>query len=212
MLKLVVFASGRGSNAKNIFELAKQNPDLVSITALISNSSTAGVLKIADHFEIPKFIIPVTRHATRRETRLKHESKIHSCLSRLEWDYICLAGYMRIFTEDFVTQYPHPKWPTSKIINIHPSLLPSFKGNSGYEDAYNYGVTVAGVSTHFVSTEVDAGPIIYQRYFKRMADDTLETFKHRGLIEEHICYRKSLLALANKTHTVHSNPFHIFLK
>ena len=211
MLRLVVFASGRGSNAKAIFELAEENPELIKIEALITNKPNAGVLEHAAHFDIPTHVVPVSRQATREATRLHHEAQIHAILGEYAWDYICLAGYMRILTEDFVLRYPHPSWPCSKIINIHPALLPAFKGANGYEDAYNYGVTVAGITVHFVSPEVDSGPIIHQRYFKRKAADSLADFKARGLVEEHLGYRRTILALSTDSVIVKQDPFHLFL-
>ena len=211
MLRLVVFASGRGSNAKTIFELAEDNPELISVEALITNNPNAGALEHAAHFDVPAHVVPVVRQATRAATRLQQEAHIHEILNGYAWDYICLAGYMRILTGDFVSRYPHASWPCSRIINIHPALLPAFKGANGYEDAFNYGVTVAGITLHFVDAEVDAGPIIHQRYFKRKAADTLDDFKVRGLAEEHLGYRRTLLALATDSVIVKRDPFQLFL-
>ena len=118
---------------------------------------------------------------------------------------------MRVFTSDFVTRYPHNKWPVSKIINIHPALLPSFPGTSGYADAYAYGVRHSGVTTHFVDDGVDTGTIIHQRVFPRNAEDSYEDFCARGLREEHCCYRETLLALAHNQFVTTSDPFHLFL-
>lgn len=211
MLKVIVFASGRGSNAKAIFEFAKENTELISISALITNNPNAGVLKHAQDFGIPSHVIPVIRQNTRQATRIHHENRLHAVLEKLNFDYICLAGYMRILTEDFIQRYPHPHWPCSSIINIHPALLPAFKGAHGYEDAFKYGVRIAGVTTHFVSAEVDSGTIIHQRYFQRNATDSLDTFKTRGLVEEHQCYRQTLQALATDTLVVKLEPFQLFL-
>lgn len=211
MLNIVVFASGRGSNAKAIFELCEENPELISICALITNNANAGVIEHAEHFGIPTHVVPVIRRSTRKETRANHEHRITAVLESLNFNYICLAGYMRILTEEFINAYPHPNWPCSSIINIHPALLPSFKGTHGYEDAFDHGVRVAGVTTHFVSAEVDSGPIINQRYFKRYAADTLTDFKTRGLSEEHRCYRQTLMALATDTLIVNHQPFQLFM-
>ncbi|MGC6509416.1 MAG: phosphoribosylglycinamide formyltransferase [Myxococcota bacterium] len=211
MLKLVVLASGRGSNAKAIFELAEENPELLAVEALITNNPNAGVLEHAAHYEIPAHVIPVVRQSSREATRHYHETQIQTVLDAISFDYICLAGYMRILTGQFVQQHPHPVWPCSKIINIHPALLPAFKGANGYEDAFEYGVTVAGITIHFVSPEVDSGPIIHQRYFKRKATDSLDEFKARGLVEEHLGYRRTLLALATDTVIAKQNPFQLFL-
>ena len=209
-MKVVVFASGTGTNARNIFALAQKYPELIEVCALISNKRDAGVLSIAKEFEIESHVVPLERKDSKLATRIHHEGKICEILDGLEFDYICLAGYMRIFTKDFVQRFPHPEWPVSKIINIHPALLPSFKGHSGYEDAFAYGVKISGVTTHFVNEEVDGGSIIHQRSFERYYDDTLQTFKKRGLEEEYVCYRQTLLSLATENiHISSTEPFRL---
>ena len=209
-MKVVVFASGTGSNARNIFALAQKHPELIEVCALISNKSDAGALAIAKEFEIESYVVPLERKESKLLTRVHHEERICEILDEIDFDYICLAGYMRIFTKDFVQKYPHPEWPVSKIINIHPALLPSFKGHSGYEDAFDYGVKISGVTTHFVNEEVDGGSIIHQRSFERYHDDTLQKFKKRGLEEEYVCYRQTLLALATKDiHISSTVPFRL---
>lgn len=210
-MNLVVFASGTGTNAKNIFERAVQNPDFLNVKALICNRKQAGVLEFAKEYNIPSFVIPVIRKENRLQTRFAHEKRISDVLNSLDFDYICLAGYMRIFTQSFIDRYPHPSWPVSKIINIHPSLLPSFKGHSGYEDAFEYGVKIAGVTTHFVNEDVDGGMILHQRQFPRFHDDSLEDFKTRGLEQEYLCYQETLLALAKQEYHAQKNPFRLFL-
>ena len=197
-MNVVVFASGTGTNARNIFELAQKYPEHICVQALICNKAQAGVLHVAKSFDIPTHIVVVEKQETPQKTRQKHEQRISAILDTLHFDYICLAGYMRIFSAEFVQRYPHPEWPVSKIINIHPSLLPSFKGNSGYNDAFEYGVKISGVTTHFVNEEVDGGIILHQRIFERREDDTLQTFMDRGLEQEYICYRQTLLALAKQ--------------
>ena len=209
-MKVVVFASGTGTNARNIFALAQKYPDLIEVCALISNKRDAGVLSIAKEFGIESYVVPLERKESKVATRIHHEERICEILDGLQFDYICLAGYMRIFTKDFVQKFPHPEWPVSKIINIHPALLPSFKGHSGYEDAFAYGVKISGVTTHFVNEEVDGGSIIHQRSFERYYDDTIQTFKKRGLEEEYVCYRQTLLALATENiHISSTEPFRL---
>ena len=210
-MNIVVFASGTGTNAKNIFELAKEHPELLSVKALICNRKQAGVLDVAQEYCIPAFVCPVVRTGDRLQTRLAHEQRIAETLDRIDFDYICLAGYMRIFTGSFITRYPHPVWPVSKIINIHPALLPAFKGASGYDDAYKYGVKISGVTTHFVNEEVDAGLILHQRSFPRKTGDSLDVFKKRGLTQEYICYQETLLALAQETYQLQESPFQLEL-
>ena len=118
---------------------------------------------------------------------------------------------MRVFTPEFVSRYRHEKWPVSKIINIHPALLPSFPGTKGYEDAFTYGVRFSGVTTHFVDEGVDTGTIIHQRMIKRKTHDTLAEFSARGLQQEYLCYRETLYGLATNHVSISFDPFHIFL-
>lgn len=212
MLRVVVFASGRGSNARNIFDLAAQNPQKISVVALITNRKKAGVLSHAKDFNIPSFFVPVRKTIPKQERRKRHEDEVESILKTLSFDYICLAGYMRVFTKDFVACHRHAQWPVSNIINIHPSLLPSFPGTSGYEDAFRYGVKISGATLHFVDAGVDTGPILHQRVVVRTCDDTLTQFQERGLAEEHRAYRELLLALADERYIVHHSPFSFFLQ
>ena len=212
MVRVVVFASGRGSNARNIFALAQQYPDKVSVVALVSNRKKAGVLEYANEFGIPSFVVPVRLSVPKNERRQHHEKEIAAVLDGLSFDYICLAGYMRVFSAPFVARHSHPIWPVSKIINIHPSLLPSFPGTSGYEDAFQYGVRYSGVTLHFVDAGVDTGPIIHQRLVERKSSDSFAQFQNRGLQEEYRAYKELLLALAEERYEVQLSPFSLFLQ
>ena len=212
MLRVVVFASGRGSNARNIFALAQKHPDKISVVALVSNRKKAGVLEYAKEFDIPSFVVPVRLAVPKKERRQRHEEEIAAVLDGLSFDYICLAGYMRVFTQQFVARYSHPTWPVSKIINIHPSLLPSFPGTSGYEDAFRYGVKYSGVTLHFVDAGVDTGAIIHQRIVARQSSDSFTQFQNRGLQEEYQAYKEMLLALAEERYVVQHSPFSLFLQ
>ena len=118
---------------------------------------------------------------------------------------------MRVFTANFIDQYKHATWPVSRIINIHPSLLPSFPGTNAYREAFSYGVRFSGVTTHFVDEGVDSGVILNQRIFERKKQDTLDQFQNRGLQEEYLCYRETLLALATGRVSYSKNPFQIFI-
>ena len=212
MLRVVVFASGRGSNARTIFALSQKHPDKISVVALITNRPTAGVLVHANSYGIPSFVVPINRSIPKEQRRSRHEEDIEAVLAQFTFDYICLAGYMRIFTPDFIARHQHPLWPVSNIINIHPSLLPSFPGMHGYEDAFQYGVKYSGVTLHFVDAGVDTGAIIHQEIVPRKSEDSLAQFQERGLQQEHHAYQVVLLALADKRYHVCPAPFSIFLK
>lgn len=211
-MRIVVFASGRGSNARAIFNTAMESPQLLEVVAVICNNPTAEVVNISESYGIPCHVIPVYRQETLEATRLEHESRIHEVLNRYEWSYLCLAGYMRIVTSDFVNRYPHSHYGVSRILNIHPSLLPAFKGMNGYQQAFDFGVQVSGVTVHFVSEELDAGVIIAQRVFVRLVEDSLEDFCTRGLMLEHTLYSEVLLGLASlfcKGTELPSSIFHV---
>lgn len=210
-MRIVIFASGRGSNAHAIMEAARVHDSDLKVMAVISNRVDAQVLQVADQYGVPSHVVSVKRQSTAKETRLEHESRIHEVLAQYTWDYIVLAGYMRIFTPNFVAQYPHSDWPVSRIVNIHPSLLPSFKGASAYEDAFAYGVKVSGITVHFVSAGVDEGTIIAQESFERLPQDDLTTFKARGLSVEHRLYPTVLRYLSREAFTIEQAPFAIFL-
>ena len=97
MLRIVVFASGRGSNARNIFALATQHPQKISVQALVTNHAKAGVLTFAKEYNIPSFVVPIRDELPKEQRRAKHEEDIERVLKEFSYDYICLAGYMRIF-------------------------------------------------------------------------------------------------------------------
>jgi phosphoribosylglycinamide formyltransferase-1 len=188
MINIALFASGEGSNAKSILE-AIQNQELdVKVCALICNVEGAGVLEVAKLFGIPCFCIP--HKGLKRED---HEAQVIKALSEFEINYWVLAGYMRLLSPSLIQTINKDGY---KIVNIHPSLLPAFKGVNAYEQAFDYGVQVAGCTVHFVDETLDGGPIIAQASFERLPEEPLETFKARGLSLEHQFYPEVLQCLA----------------
>jgi phosphoribosylglycinamide formyltransferase-1 len=129
-------------------------------------------------------------------TRLEHEEKVRELLQTISFDYIILAGYMRILSPKFLNHFRDPRG-FFRVINIHPSLLPAFPGKCAYEDAFNYGVKISGITVHLVDEQVDHGAILAQQSFPRLPDDTLETFKARGLAVEHALYPAVLREISN---------------
>jgi phosphoribosylglycinamide formyltransferase-1 len=115
-------------------------------------------------------------------TREQHDAEIIAELSRRGVELICLAGYMRLLSREFIQAFPH------KIINIHPSLLPSFPGLDAQKQALEHHVKITGCTVHYVNEELDAGPIILQRAVEVRDDDTVETLSARILQQEHIAY------------------------
>jgi formyltetrahydrofolate-dependent phosphoribosylglycinamide formyltransferase len=195
----VLFASGRGSNVASILSAVASGELNAKVLGIICNIEGAGVLEVAAKYNVPAFVIP--HKGLDREA---HEALITEKLAELSPDYLVLAGYMRLFSSQFITaQQPANTW---RIVNIHPSLLPAFPGVNSYQQAFDYGVQVAGVTVHFVTPEMDAGPIISQLSFDRDAEDTLQVFTQKGLALEHCLYPSVLKALVYGRVNVQESP------
>ncbi len=198
-LKIALLASGRGSNVRAILDAIENGTLDAQVQCLIANVEGAPVLEIGQQAGLPTVCIP-----HKGLSREDHEARMLSELSRHEIDYVVLAGYMRLMTPSFLAPF---KTDTHyRIVNIHPSLLPAFPGTQAYDDAFHYGVKVSGVTVHFVDEAMDNGPILLQRTFERRDDDTLETFKARGLALEHQLYPEALQLLAQNVLRFHTPP------
>jgi phosphoribosylglycinamide formyltransferase 1 len=172
--RIVILISGRGSNMEAIL-----NAHLpVEIAAVISNETDAKGLVTAQGRHIPTAVVA---HRTFSE-REDFDAALAMELNRLHPDLIVLAGFMRVLTEEFVMRY------SGRMINIHPSLLPSFPGLHTHRRALQAGVRLHGCSVHFVTPGVDSGPIIAQAAVPVLADDTEDTLATRVLAEEHRLY------------------------
>lgn len=187
---LVVFASGQGTNFKALCKAIENKQLPAHINALVTNVKGAGAVQVAKTFNVKTFEVPHANH-----TRASHESEILKALAPLKIDWIILAGYMRLFTPEFIQKFWDPKIKVSRIINIHPSLLPAFPGVNAYAQALQHGVKVTGVTIHFVSNGLDDGPIIAQEALLIKDDDTEESLKARGLKLEHKLYVETLRKL-----------------
>lgn len=186
-LSVAVFISGTGSNLKAIID-ACNNPDFpVAVSVVLSNKADALGLNHARDNDIP-FIIVEHRDFKKRQD---FEKEIIQELSQYNIDLICLAGFMRVLSTYFFENWH------KEIINIHPSLLPSFKGASAIDDAFSAGVTETGCTVHYVIPEIDAGEIITQRKVKILAQDDLEALKQKIHKEEYIAYIEALETIAN---------------
>ena len=182
--RIAIFASGTGSNAKVLLEKAKYLSN-ISIITIVTDKKDAGVINIAKKMNTPHQIIE-KNHISQKE----HEKKILDYCKKLQIEWIFLAGYMRILSPDFIQQYQTNN--TSRIINIHPSLLPAYKGLNAFERAYNDQVPKSGITVHFVNEQIDAGEIIVQESFERSNTDLLEDFIRKGQKIEHKLYPKVL--------------------
>ena len=171
---IAVLISGSGTNLQSIINHIKAGKLKCNLAAVISNKQDAYGLTRAEKAGIPAYFI---NHKGLK--RKEHEKRIVKILEKHKVDLVVLAGYMRILTPYFVRKYK------GKLINIHPALLPSFSGTDGYGDTWKYGSKVGGCTIHFVDEGVDTGPIILQKTNPIKENDTLESFKKRGLKMEH---------------------------
>ncbi len=187
-IKIAVLISGRGSNLESLINAAKDQEFPAEIALVISNKADAYGLGIAKKNSIENLFIDHKKFSSRTE----FESKLHEVIIDKNCQIICLAGFMRILGAEFVN-----KWH-GKIINIHPSLLPSFKGANPVEDAINYGVKYSGCTVHYVSPELDSGPIIEQAIVEISPLDNKESLALKILQEEHKIYPKALKIICNK--------------
>jgi phosphoribosylglycinamide formyltransferase-1 len=184
--KVAVLISGSGSNLQALVD-ACAHPDYpAEIVLVISNKADAYGLTRAKNAGIATHIIRHTDYAS-RET---FDAALHEGIMESGAEIVCLAGFMRLLTADFVN-----KWP-NRMLNIHPSLLPAFKGANAMQDALNAGVNETGCTVHYVVPEMDAGPIIAQARVTIEPNDTLDTLAPRIHAAEHVIYPQALKRVA----------------
>jgi phosphoribosylglycinamide formyltransferase 1 len=182
-MKIAVFASGRGSNFKALIQAARRGLfRKAAIALLVTDNPGAGAIAIAKKAKIPVALVRRFDYASRElfEKEMIRQLTAHGI--RL----IALAGFMRMLSPDFVRRYK------GRIINIHPALLPAFKGSRGIKDAFLYGVKLTGVTVHFVDEEMDHGPIILQGQVRVGERDTLASLEAKIHRLEHELYPKAL--------------------
>ncbi len=182
--KTAVFISGTGSNLKNLIKFSKIKKTPISINLIISNTNKAKGLKYANQFNIRKKIFNFQN--------LKNiEKKILILLKKEKISLICLAGFMRILSKNFIKKFD------GKIINIHPSLLPKYKGLNTHEKAIKNKDKYGGCSVHYVTSKLDSGKIILQKKVKITAKDDFISLSKRVLKEEHKLYPAAILKIFN---------------
>jgi len=164
-MKFAVFASGYGSNLQAIMDAVKNGDIKAELALVFSDQRKAQALNRAQGAGIKTLFLSRKDYAAPQS----YDRDIVIHLKEEKIDFIVLAGYMQLLTPYFIKEYPN------KILNVHPSLLPSFKGRQGAKDAFTYGVKVTGVTIHFVDEKTDHGPIILQDSFKITVKDKLET-------------------------------------
>jgi len=192
MHNIGILLSGRGSNfeaiAKNVASGAI--PD-ARIAVVISNKPDAGGLQVAKGLGLATMVIP-----SKGKQREDHDREIVSALQQHKVDLVCLAGYMRLLSPWFVQRFPH------KILNIHPSLLPAFPGLEAQQQAFAYGVKVAGCTVHFVDEELDHGAIIVQKTVPVLDNDDEHALAARILEQEHVAYSEAIALVLSGTYGV----------
>lgn len=152
MIKLAILASANGTNAQAIIEAVQAGRLDADVRVVLTNKPDAGVIERAHRLGVPVEIVPSKGHRNRAE----YDALVVETLKKYDVDTIALAGWMRILSEVFINAY------SGRILNLHPALLPSFKGATAIVDAYEHGVRITGCSVHLVTLELDAGPVIIQ--------------------------------------------------
>ncbi len=181
MKNIVILISGRGSNMQAIVRAARAEQWPCRIAAVISNRADAEGLAFAAENGIPTAVV-----VSKGRTREAFDAALQAEIDRFAPDLVVLAGFMRILTPAFVEHY------AGRMLNIHPSLLPSFPGLATHRQALAAGVKVHGATVHFVTAELDHGPIVAQAAVEVRPDDTEDTLAERVLLQEHIIYPRAV--------------------
>jgi phosphoribosylglycinamide formyltransferase 1 len=179
--RLGILLSGRGSNFEAIADNVAAGRLDAEIAAVISNRSEARGLEIARERGLPAVLIP-----SKGVAREEYDRSVVAELFKRGVELVCLAGFMRLLSAEFCRAFP------SRILNIHPSLLPAFPGLDAQKQALEHGVKISGCTVHFVDEHLDAGPIILQAAVPVLDSDTQETLSTRILIEEHRIYSEAI--------------------
>ena len=182
--KLGILLSGRGSNFEAIADSIQSGRLKAEIAVVISNRADAPGLESARRRGLKTRLIP-----SKGRVREEHDAEVVAALKEAEVDFICLAGYMRLLSPEFVRAFPN------RILNIHPSLLPAFPGLEAQKQAVKHGVRVSGCTVHFVDEHLDHGPIILQKTVPVLDGDDEHTLAARILEQEHIAYTEALQLL-----------------
>jgi phosphoribosylglycinamide formyltransferase-1 len=194
-IKVGILISGNGTNLQAIIDASQKDDFPAEIAIVISNNPSAYGLKRAVSANIPVKLIDHKLFDKRED----FDAAVNIELKKADCELVCLAGFMRILSEQFVNNWP------MKIINIHPSLLPSFKGVNVQKQAIDAGVRIAGCTVHFVISELDAGPIIAQAAVPVLKKDTPDSLSARILQQENNIYPLALELIAKKIQGTLSN-------
>ena len=183
-VKTAVFISGKGSNLKSLIKFSKSNKSPISVKLIISNNSKAKGLSYGKIFKIKKRVINF------RDNKV-FDDKLITILRNNQIEMICLAGFMKILSKYFIKKF------SGKIINIHPSLLPKYKGLNTHKRAIINRDKYSGCTVHFVNSKLDSGKIILQKRVKISKNETEKSLAKKILIQEHKLYPKAISKILN---------------
>ena len=183
-IKCAVFISGTGSNLKSLIQFSKKKNSPISIELIISDNSKAKGLKYGKIFKIPNNIFNY-------KNKIRTEKKIISEIKNNKIKLICLAGFMKILSKNFIKNFK------GKILNIHPSLLPKYKGLNTHERAISNNEKYSGCTVHFVNSKLDSGKIILQKKVRIIKGDTAQSLAKKILTQEHKLYPKAIVKIFN---------------
>ena len=183
-IKTAVFISGTGSNLKNLIKFSKQKTSPISINLVISNNHYSKGLRFAKIFEIRKYVLDFKK-------KTLAEKKLLKIMKKKKIELICLAGFMQILSKYLIKNF------NGKILNIHPSLLPKYKGLNTHKRALINKDKYSGCTVHYVTEKLDSGKIIIQKKVKINRKDTPKTLAKKILIQEHKLYPKAILKIFN---------------
>ena len=183
-IKTAVFISGTGSNLKSLIKFSKLKKSPISIELIISDNTKSKGLKYSRLFKIKKKIFSFKK-------KTLSEKKILNELKKNEINFICLAGFMKVLSKNFIKNFQ------GKILNIHPSLLPKYKGLNTHERAIKNGEKFSGCTVHYVNSKVDSGRIILQKKVKIFKGETAKTLRNKILIQEHKLFPKAITKIFN---------------
>jgi phosphoribosylglycinamide formyltransferase-1 len=195
--RLGILLSGRGSNFLAIAESIRTGKlPGVEIAVVISNVAEAPGIVAAAEMGVPSAVL-----VSKGRKRAEYDADVAELLKAHGVDLICLAGYMRLLSQEFVAAFPQ------RILNIHPSLLPAFPGLDGQQQAFDYGVKVTGCTVHFVDDELDHGAIVLQRSVAVLVDDDAYSLAARILAEEHIAYTEAIARVVSGEYEVRGRRY-----
>ena len=183
-IKTAVFISGNGSNLKNLIEFSKIKNSPISIDLILSNISKAKGLRFSNQFNIKKFVLSFNNPKIA-------EARILNLLNKENIKFICLAGFMKILSKNFIKMF------NGKIVNIHPSLLPKYKGLDTHFKAIQNKDNIAGCTVHFVTAKLDSGKVILQKKVKISKKDTSTSLAKKVLKQEHKLYPAAIKKIFN---------------